>query len=234
MTQLLLALQQIDLTIDRLSSRRAALEQGDDVRAARERLGLDERRLGEVVLALEELDRAYGKLEFDADSLGRKAADEEKRALGGNVVNSKELEAIQAEVRNVRDRQRRAEDEMLELLERREILEAQADELRPRVDAQKADVESLGGDAAREITDIAAELDAREIERKSAVESIGDAELIELYEDLRARKRGVGAATLVDRACQGCHETLSALELDKLKKSDDVRRCPHCRRILVF
>jgi predicted nucleic acid-binding Zn-ribbon protein len=39
---------------------------------------------------------------------------------------------------------------------------------------------------------------------------------------------------LVDGVCQGCHEQLSAMQLDKLKKTDGVRRCEHCRRILVF
>ena len=57
---------------------------------------------------------------------------------------------------------------------------------------------------------------------------------LELYEDLRRQKKGIGAAALVDGVCQGCHEQLSAVQLDKLKRIDGVRRCEHCRRILVF
>jgi predicted nucleic acid-binding Zn-ribbon protein len=60
-----------------------------------------------------------------------------------------------------------------------------------------------------------------------------DEELLELYDDLRASKKGVGAAALVDGVCQGCHEKLSALELDKLKKTEGVKRCDYCRRILI-
>ena len=41
-------------------------------------------------------------------------------------------------------------------------------------------------------------------------------------------------AALVDGICQGCHEQLSAMELDKLKHTDGVKRCEHCRRILIF
>jgi predicted nucleic acid-binding Zn-ribbon protein len=58
--------------------------------------------------------------------------------------------------------------------------------------------------------------------------------LFELYEDLRRTKKGVGAAAMVDGVCQGCHEQLSSVELDKLKRSTGVKRCEHCRRILVF
>jgi predicted nucleic acid-binding Zn-ribbon protein len=61
-----------------------------------------------------------------------------------------------------------------------------------------------------------------------------DEELLELYEDLRKQKKGVGAAALVDGVCQACHEQLSALELAHLKRTDGIRRCEHCRRIVVF
>ena len=69
--------------------------------------------------------------------------------------------------------------------------------------------------------------------RRAEVASAIDEELLELYEDLRRVKKGVGAAALVDGVCQACHEQLSAVELDKLKRSDGIRRCEHCRRILV-
>ncbi|HWC31850.1 MAG TPA: C4-type zinc ribbon domain-containing protein, partial [Actinomycetota bacterium] len=61
-----------------------------------------------------------------------------------------------------------------------------------------------------------------------------DEELVELYEGLRAQKRGVGAASLEDGVCQGCHQRLSALELDRLKRTEGIRRCEYCRRILVM
>ena len=61
-----------------------------------------------------------------------------------------------------------------------------------------------------------------------------DPDLLERYDDLRRLKKGVGAAALVDGVCQGCHEQLSAVEVDRLKRADGIRRCDHCRRILVF
>jgi predicted nucleic acid-binding Zn-ribbon protein len=61
-----------------------------------------------------------------------------------------------------------------------------------------------------------------------------DPGLLELYEDLRRQKKGIGAAALVDGVCQGCHQQLSAVDLDRLRRADGIRRCVHCRRILVF
>ncbi len=41
-------------------------------------------------------------------------------------------------------------------------------------------------------------------------------------------------AALVDGVCQGCHQKLSPMELDRLKRASGVRRCDYCRRILVI
>ena len=62
----------------------------------------------------------------------------------------------------------------------------------------------------------------------------GRQELLELYEELRLSKKGVAAVALEDGVCQGCHQKLSAVYLDRLKRSEDIRRCEYCRRILIF
>ena len=61
-----------------------------------------------------------------------------------------------------------------------------------------------------------------------------DPELLELYEDLRPQKKGVAAVALVDGVCQGCHEKLSSVELDRVKRTEGIARCEYCRRILVL
>ena len=85
----------------------------------------------------------------------------------------------------------------------------------------------------QESASVAADLASATAEREGIAAEI-DPETLELYEDLRTQKKGVAAAALIDGVCQGCHEQLSAMQLDKLKKTDGLRRCEHCRRILVF
>jgi predicted nucleic acid-binding Zn-ribbon protein len=91
----------------------------------------------------------------------------------------------------------------------------------------------VAGAAASELAEIDGELEARRAERDDRASAI-EPDLLELYDDLRRQKKGVGAAGLVDGVCQGCHEQLSSVELDRLKRTDGIRRCEHCRRILVF
>ena len=117
-------------------------------------------------------------------------------------------------------------------MERREELEAQLGMAEAELTELRAKLESVGGDAARELEDIGKSLAARAGEREAIVPQI-DEELLELYEDLRNQKKGVGAVALQDGVCQGCHKKLSPLELDRLKKVEGAKRCDYCRRILI-
>jgi predicted nucleic acid-binding Zn-ribbon protein len=228
----LLELQRIDSDIDRLESRREQLEAGEEVSAARGRTEEAESALGELRLALDESQRIQSRLEHEIDTMNQKAAAEEKRLYDGSVANAKELEAIQHEIRSIRDRRSRTEDELLEVMERREELDGRTGLLERDVTVLRDRLEEIGGESAHELDRIASDLDRQRAAREALTPEI-DEELLELYADLRRQKKGVAVASLVDGVCQACHEQLSALELARLKKTDGVKRCEHCRRILV-
>ena len=228
----LLDLQELDIAIDRLTARRGELESGEDVRAARTDLEKAEGVLGELRLAVDSLDREQRRLEGDIDSLSRKAEDEQKRMYDGSVVNPKELEAIQHEVESLRARRGRIEDELLEQMERREDLDGRMSQAQAEAASARDRLSEVSGESAHELEDISKHLAGRAAERERLVPAF-DEELLDLYEDLRRQKRGVGAAALVDGVCMGCHQKLSAMELSRLKKSQGVKRCEYCRRILV-
>ena len=229
----LLELQEIDLASDRSRARREILESGEDVQAARERLGEAEAREAARALALDDVAREQRRLEGDVDSFGQRIAAEEKRLYDGSVANAKELESIQAEVTGVKGRRSRVEDQLLEVMERREQMEAELESGKGEVEEARGSLEAAQGSSAEELARIDEELRAL-VGRREAVLPSMDPDLLELYEDLRRQKKGVGAAALVDGVCQGCHQKLSAVELDRLKRADGIRRCEYCRRILVF
>ena len=228
----LLALQEIDTAVDRLQARKRALESGSELAIAREEADSAERELGEVGLELDEVARDQGRLEHEIDSLTQKAAAENTRLYDGSVANAKELESLQHEIQNLTRRRSDREDELLVSMEVREGLEARAAAARAKTDELRALAEQVEGATLRELEDIERELTERGGARVALATEI-DPEILGLYEDLRAQKKGIGAAALVDGVCQGCHEKLSAMELDKLKRIDGVKRCEYCRRILV-
>jgi hypothetical protein len=229
----LLDLQSLDTVIGRLEARRAELEAGAELAALRRQTEQAEGALGELRLALDEIGRTQSRLEHEVDSMSQKAAAEDKRMYDGSVANAKELDAIQHEIASIRDRRSRTEDELLELMERREDLEGRAASIEGDVAKLRTRLEEIGGESVQELDRVSAELAARRTEREAMTPAF-DPELLELYEDLRRQKKGVAAAALVDGVCQACHEQLSALEVARLKKTDGIRRCERCRRILVF
>jgi predicted nucleic acid-binding Zn-ribbon protein len=228
----LLELQELDLAIDRLEHRRERLGSGLDVAEARAAMEEAESRLGELRLALDAAAAEQRRLETELDSMERKAAAEERRLYDGSIANMKELEALQHEIASLKERKGRVEDDLLEVMERREGLEARIPPVEAEVAEARARVETLEREGAAELERVMAELAELRARREGLVREI-DEELLELYEDLRGKKDGIGAAALVDGVCQACHEKLSALELDRVKHAEGIGRCEHCRRILV-
>ena len=229
----LLELQGLDTSLDHLQARKKILEAGEEVKEATARFEEAERELGDLRLALDAVGREQRRLELELDSMTQKAEAENKRMYDGSVTNPKELEALQAEIRNLKERKSRVEDDLLEQMEQREDLDGRITGAEKSVEDARGALESVGGASAKALSEIEEQLSNQTVERSVVAGEI-DEELLELYGDIRRQKRGLGAAALVDGVCQGCHEKLSALEMDKLKKTEGVKRCEYCRRILIF
>jgi len=229
----LLELQELDTAIDRLEARKRQLEEGKALSEARADMEEAEGGLGELRLGVDAVVREQQRLEREIDSMTRKAEADEKRLYDGSIANVKEMEALQHEISSLKERRSRSEDDLLEQMVRKDDLEVRAGEAATVVQQARANLESVGGEAVRELERIEAELADKRAAREKLVPEF-DNELLELYEDLRRQKRGVAVAALVDGVCQACHEKLSAMELDRLKHTDGVKRCEYCRRIVVF
>jgi hypothetical protein len=229
----LLELQELDSAIDRLEARKRQMEEGKEIADARAAMEDAEGRLGELRLGVDAVAREQQRLEREIDSMTRKAEVDEKRLYDGSIANIKEMEALQHEITSLKERRSRSEDELLEQMVRKDDLESRAGETSTLVQEARARLDAVGGEAVEELARVEGELAERRVAREKLVPEFDD-ELIELYEELRAQKRGVAVAALVDGVCQACHEKLSAMELDRLKRTEGVKRCEYCRRIVVF
>jgi uncharacterized protein len=230
----LLELQGHDSAIDRLTHRRASLPEAARLAELAGALAAIDQLSAEREGNLATVKREQARLEDEVEMVTAKAASEEQRAASGRVNSPRELTAIQEEVAALRRRQTTLEDELLERMERREGLEAELAELASRrqaIAAEQAEV-TEARDAALVMIDrdLAAERGAR----GELAGRIGP-ELLELYDQIRAKQGGVGAAALVGNICQGCRMALSPVELAAVRGSppERVKRCESCRRILV-
>jgi hypothetical protein len=152
----------------------------------------------------------------------------------GLVTNPKDLERMQGELVSLERRISDLEDVELDVMQRLEDAQAELDRL--TADLEQMDRRASDLSAARD--EKAGKLDAEVAEVAAQRKPLADglpADLVTLYDRLRAQKGGVGAAALRARRCGGCSLELTAADLSGISKAptDEVLRCEECNRILV-
>jgi predicted nucleic acid-binding Zn-ribbon protein len=230
----LLEFQAHDSAIDRLKHLRGSLPEDARLAELNQSLAAIDQLTAERGGSLVTVRREQSRQEEEVDMVTRKAASEEQRALSGKVTSPKELTAIQEEIASLKRRQRVLEDELLERMEEREALERELAELTGRRGQLTAEQDKVTKARDAALTEIDRDLEAERAARDALAPRVGE-ELRALYDQLRARHNGVGAAALVGDTCQGCRVSMSAVELAAIRKlsPDEVKRCENCRRILV-
>jgi uncharacterized protein len=230
----LLQLQAHDSAIDRFDHRRGSLPEDARLAELADALAAVDQLTAERDGTLATVQRDQSRLEHEIDMVTTKARNEEARAVSGRVTSPKELTAIQEEVAGLKRRQATLEDDLLELMEQRETLEAELTELATRRDAFTADQAEVTKARDAALAEIDRELDGERTARDQVVPEVGE-QLRALYDQIRSRQGGIGAAALVGNTCQGCRVSISPVELAAIRKlpPEEVKRCENCRRILV-
>ena len=231
--QRLLDLQVHDSALARLEHRRRTLPELAVIAAAESRMAGLRDAVVRAETELGDLDRDLRRLENDVEQVRQRSTRDQQRMQSG-AVPAKELESLQHEVESLARRQSDLEDAELEVMEQREQAESRAAALRAEVSSLEAE-----RDAAVSARDKAyGEFDAsaaEDVAARTAAAAELPADLLALYERVRAASGGVGAAELRHRRCEGCRLELAGSELRAARAAapDEVLRCENCRRILV-
>lgn len=230
----LLQVQDHDTAADRIRHRRATLPELTELASISDRLSGLETSLAEVRRRRDEVAGREQRLEDDVAAVTAKAAEVSGVLYSGSVGAIRELQAMEAEIVALNRRRSALEDDLLAAMEEREPLDAEVAALereRERLDAEAAQLHAV---VAESQSDLDRQLDAEMAARSAAAAGL-PADLVDLYEQLRARSAGVGAARLVNGRCGGCHLALPATEVDRLRRQPPgaLERCDQCGRILV-
>ena len=231
----LLAIQELDTTADVLRHRRDHLPERAQLAALQDELAALEAASAPLRQQRHEIARAQQALEDQIALVGEKVDSVNLQMYGGSTSNAKELQALQHELESLGRRRSSLEDQVLDQMVAAEPVDAELATVADRREAldDKA-VESTAALVEAE-TSIDGELAGLETQRAALVEAI-DPALLERYEKLRARLRGVGVARLEGARCNGCHLTLPAAEAEQVRRQardEGVATCPECDRLLV-
>jgi predicted nucleic acid-binding Zn-ribbon protein len=230
----LLDLQDRDLHADQLRHRRASLPERAALADGRRALAELDAARPAVVERLGALERSQRRLEDEVASLVDKQAVEGTKLYSGTVTSPRELQAMQDEIATLARRQGMLEDELLEIMEQTEPVQAELAELDRQRGGIAFEIERVSAALAEAETVVDGELEGVEGERQAIAAELPD-ELLATYEKLRARLGGVAVARLEGSQCLGCHLSLPATEVDTIRHAapDAVVTHEECGRILV-
>ena len=230
----LLLVQERDTTLDQLRHRREAMPERAELEARTSALRQAEAEHADVSERHRVVHAEERRLDDEAQAVGGRAEEMNKRLYSGTISSPRELQAMQADLDMLVRRRSDLEDEELEVMEKREALDGELAKLEAAIGDLQATVSALRAKISEteiEIDDeTAREAGARADLAKPIAES-----LMRDYERRRARNRGAGAARLVGTTCQACHLTIPSTEAEQIRRGagNVVSYCDNCAAILV-
>jgi uncharacterized protein len=230
----LLSVQEHDTILDQLRHRIEVLPERTALDEMRRRRAELDRSAGEVQNQVDELAGRQRTLEEQIAAAARRRHEIEVRMQSGEISASRDLQAMDHEVHQLAQRQSQLEEEELALLEEEDPLDSRLDEDRTSLAGLAAEIVRLEAAIAEVEAEISVSITAEEEIRTSLASGLPE-ELAQRYEKLRARLGGVGAARLAGDRCDGCHLTLPAVEVERIRHlpPDEFATCSQCDRILV-
>jgi predicted nucleic acid-binding Zn-ribbon protein len=231
--QRLLELQALDSKLDQLAHRRRTLPQLAEHAALETRASQLRDLLVAAVTAQSDLAREQAKAEADVDQVLARV-ERDRRIQESGSASAKELSGLQSELESLAKRQSDLEDVVLDVMERVESAAARTAELTKQREVAESDRDRVAAEVTAQRgsvdKDIAFATSARDLLAAQL-----PADLLALYEKIRAQYGGIGAAAIKQRRCEGCRLELDISEVNEIKAAapDAVLRHDSCRRILV-
>lgn len=232
--KLLLDLQRLDTRSTQLEHRDRTLPEKAELADLNQRIQRlhDEHVAARVIAG--DLERDQSRADADVDQVRERAIKDQVLLDSGAIGDPKQLQNLQHELVSLARRQSELEDIELEIMERVEGAQAAVRQLSSQHDEALGVREHLTTQVAALMAEIDAERQILAVDRQELAGRI-PADLLALYEKIRADQNGVGAAHLHRGQCEGCRLQLPPNELERLRSidTDEVVRCEECRRILV-
>ena len=231
----LLALQDLDTHIDQEVHRKAQLPERAELAELERDTGQTQASRSVVAAALGEVASRQEAAERELKATEDRVVQVNRRLYGGTVTASRELQAMAEDVEGLKNRASELEDKVLAFMEEREPFDTEVASLDRKLtelaDRQQGTLERL---RAAE-TELEAAIAGLAAQRPGAVEAVPQP-LLSAYDRLRSRLGGVAVARLVGGRCDGCHLSLPAMELDRIRhqSAGSLETCEQCGRILVI
>ena len=224
-------LQSLDTKIVHI---RTALAGFDGAKVLKQQLAAAKSTAEGAHAKLTEYETELKDSELRLKSIDDKRGSVEKRLYGGTVSNTRELQALEKEVKLLKEQQGELDGRTLELYD---LVESAREEARLGRKAAHELEQKLGEALTQESAERArleGELAELASQRDSAASALTDKSLISRYDAVRGRTRGTGIAKVVYGKCEGCRVAITEFMRRKLEEAQGFESCENCGRILML
>lgn len=228
----LLEVQRHDLEIDRARHRRATLAEAARVTELEASARTLDDDITRAAVEVSDLEAEQRKADADVDLVRQRAVKD--RELLETINDAKQLSNLQHELESLARRQSELEDVELEVMERLDAAQKSHADLLARQESLAGELDTARTALDNALADLADDERIATQARAAAAEGV-PADLLALYDKLRADNGGIGAAALHRGRCEGCRIELTPVDLGRIREAPEaeVIRCEECRRILV-
>lgn len=229
--RLLLALQDVDTRIVRLTAKAKNLPQSKRIEELDTELSQLDRTVLERLGAHDDAEAEVGRIESDVQTVAARL--QRNRDRLPTLTDAKTATATEHEIATLERRRSDLEDMELEAMERQEEAATALAAARAEAATAREERERLAAEREVEAASIERELEAARAERGERATPVPE-DLLALYERQRARY-GIGATLLRRRTSDASGVELTAAELHEVRSApeDDVILDPNSSAILV-
>jgi len=229
----LLAVQEADSAIAALKQKAASLPILAEIKTLSQQRATVGDRLIDAQTKLSDAEQVAGRAEADVEPVRQRLVRNQARVDAGEM-DAKALANAIDEIAHLKTRISDLEDAQLTSLDAVDQAQTTANAVSQEAVDVEADLNQALARRDQELARLVDEVKQIEAKRAELTHAI-PADLLGLYDKIRARAAGVGVARFEGRRCLGCGLEATVVDANRYAATpaDELIRCAECDRILV-
>lgn len=211
-----------------------------------------QKRLEELPAQLRQLESSLASLTADLQRLTveRDGAQKEAKELDAllhaenaklkkwdarlnEIRNQREYQALSREIEGGKRANKEAEEKIQALNQRRAELDKQIAAAQEQIGQRQAEVEAERSKVEAQSAEGKARVESDTKRRGELLPKIPKP-LLSKYDNIRAKRMGVGVVLVVGGCCQGCNMRVPPQLFITLQRGQSIEHCPSCQRIIFW
>jgi uncharacterized protein len=219
--------------VDREIKQQRGLKQGllGELQTTEKEIQAKKREIELLTAAYSEKEKLRQEKDRVLQDEGKKTMD--KRMRMNRIKNTKELQALQREIDQIKQNNGELEEELIGIMEALDSIKADIRGKEDEIAKMQQNWQKKQEELQAQISGIDQAV-SEASSRRQTIASQVTGDLISRYELIFARRGGMAVVEATGAICQGCYMNIPPQLWNEIIKSEKVNLCPNCQRILYY